>query len=406
MTVRELQVTLELDESTPVGTLAEDGGATYFEFDAGFLASGKGISPYALPARAGLIRHVAKPGVPLPGVFSDSRPDGWGLRLLHRAFAAAGRRRSVATALDELAFLGDRAMGALSYAPTTGPEILFEAVELGALAQHAMAVYRGDLSDVLPELIRAGGSPGGARPKALIGRSGDRTCVGEAGLPAGFDPWLVKFELPQDDADSARREAVWLRLAARAGIAVPEHETIELGNAGTALAVRRFDREPRRHMLSAAGALDVDFRTAVVDYVDLGRLGLFLSGGDLGQAAQLVRRAAFNVLMGNDDDHLKNHAWLYDGRSWEISPAYDLTWSPLAARSGPVCGHVAAVPRAALIELGTRLGLRKQESTQILDEVCAAAEGVRAALAEDDCGTQESLDAADAVEANVARVGA
>ena len=93
---------------------------------------------------------------------------------------------------------------------------------------------------------------------------------------------------------------------------------------------RRFDRQPRRHLLSAAGALDVDFRTAVVDYAELGRLALLLSRGDLGQAAALVRRAAFNVVMGNDDDHLKNHAWLYDGTAWALSPAYDLTWSPLA----------------------------------------------------------------------------
>lgn len=404
MTLRELHVTLHLESSVHVGILAEDAGAVYFEYDAGFLDSGLALSPYALPVRAGLLRHAVKPGVPIPGVFSDSRPDGWGLKLLHRAFARAGRSRATVTALDELAFLGNRAMGALSYAPATGPEVFFEAVELGALAAHAQAVYGGSVDEVLPELLRAGGSPGGARPKALIGRSGDRTCIGEAGLPEGFEPWLVKFERPEDDAECARREAVWLQLAAKAGITVPDHETLDLGPAGTALATRRFDRSPRRHLLSAAGALDVDFRTALVDYTELGKLTLFLTGGDLSQAAEIVRRAVFNVVMGNDDDHLKNHAWLYDGHRWTLSPAYDLTFSPLQARSTPVCGRVTDVPRSALRDLATRLGIPKNTRHEILEQVLDAASRVRATLGEAGCTGPVSKQAADAVESNLRRL--
>jgi len=402
--LRELAVTLHLDEVQPVGVLALDGRQVYFAFDAAFVASGRSLSPYALPVVPGLRAHAAKPGVPVPGVFGDSLPDGWGLRLLHRAFAARGRPRASLTALDHLAFLGDRAMGALGYEPTTGPEALFEAVELGELATHARAVYRGDIDEVLPQLLRAGGSPGGVRPKALIGRRGAETCIGEASLPDGFSPWLVKLERPEDDGDCARREAVWLHLARRAGIIVPSFETVDLGDAGTALVTRRFDRQPRRHLLSAAGALDVDFRTAVVDYAELGRLALLLSRGDLGQAAALVRRAAFNVVMGNDDDHLKNHAWLYDGTAWALSPAYDLTWSPLAARSTPVCGRVADVPRGALEELGARLGLPSGTTGTILDEVCAAADEVASSLEAFGCTNAVSRRAAVDVEARLRRV--
>ncbi len=405
MTLRELHVTLHLGgEPRPVGTLAEDDGAVYFEYDPGFVAAGRQLSPYALPVRTGLHRHATKPGVPIPGVFGDSRPDGWGLRLLHRAFASAGRPRASVTALDELAFLGDRAMGALSYAPSTGPDVLFEAVELGQLADHAQSVYAGTVDDVLPQLLRAGGSPGGARPKALIGRSQSETCVGEAPLPDGFEPWLVKFERPEDDPECAEREAVWLTLAAEAGITVPEHETLALGTAGTALATRRFDRTPRRHLLSAAGALDVDFRTAVVDYGELGKLALFLSDGDLEQVAELVRRALFNVILRNDDDHLKNHAWLYDGERWALSPAYDLTWSPLPERSTPVGGHVHDVPRRALLELGTRLGLPSRRIQGILDDVLAAASRAREALRERGCTGVVSRQAADSVEQSLRRL--
>ncbi len=97
--MRELRVSLHLDEPVFVGILAERDGQVYWEYDAEFQRSGRSISPYLLPPSAGLHRHVAKPGVPLPGVFSDSRPDGWGLKLLHRSFAAVSpcmRRRSTA----------------------------------------------------------------------------------------------------------------------------------------------------------------------------------------------------------------------------------------------------------------------------------------------------------------------
>ena len=404
MSLRELEVSLRLERPVPVGTLAQDGRHTYFSFHPEFLASGASISPYALPVRAGLLRHAPKPGVPIPGVFGDSLPDGWGLKLLHQAFAAEGRPRSAVTALDELAFLGDRAMGALAYEPTTGPAALFDAVDLGSLADQARAVYAGDVDEVLPQLLRAGGSPGGARPKALIGRSGADACVGAGSLPDGFEPWLAKFERPEDDRDAARREAVWLQLAATAGIEVPEHDVVDLGSAGSALLTRRFDRAPRRHLLSAAGALDLDFRTAVVDYAELGKLGLFLTGGDLRQAAAWVRRAMFNVIMGNDDDHLKNHAWLYDGHAWRLSPAYDLTWSPLPARSTPVCGQVRDVSRAALLELADRLGLPRSVAKGILEEVLDAAGGVRAALVAVGCTGPVSTQAAQHVEANLRRL--
>lgn len=404
MTFRELRVTLHLEQDHPVGTLVEQDGAVFFAYDEGFVGAGRSLSPYALPLRLGLHRHAAKPGVPLPGVFGDSRPDGWGLKLLHRAFSASGRPRAAVTAFDELAFLGDRAMGALSYHPTTGPEALFEAVDLGGLAHHAREVYAGAVLDVLPALLRAGGSPGGARPKALIGRSSNGVCLGEGALREGFEPWLVKFERPEDDSEVAQREAVWLALASACGVEVPRHEVLDLGSAGHALATERFDRAPRRHMLSAAGALDVDFRTAWVDYAELGKLALFLSRGSLSQVECLLRRAMFNVVFGNDDDHLKNHAWLFDGHEWRLSPAYDLTWSPLRERSTPVCGHVREVPRKALLQLGTDLGLPASRVKSVLEQVLEVAATTGTVLDAAGCRGEVSRAAARAVEATRRRL--
>ncbi|TNE87276.1 MAG: type II toxin-antitoxin system HipA family toxin [Deltaproteobacteria bacterium] len=406
--MRELRVSLQFADPVDVGVLVEDEqGRIYFEFAQSFLDSGHAISPYTLPARPGLHAHQPKPGVPLPGVFSDSRPDGWGLRLLHRRFANAGRPRSQVTPFDELAFLGQRAMGALAYEPTTGPDTLFEAVELGSLAAHALDVYAGHTTETLPALIRAGGSPGGVRPKALIGRRGDEVCIGEAELPEGFAHWLVKFARPEDDPDAARREAAWMALARRAGLTVADSEVLQLGpDVGDAFATRRFDRSPhRQHMLSAAGALNVDFRTAHADYHDLGRLCALICRGDQSQVARLVRLGMFNVVARNEDDHLKNLAWLYDGDRWALSPAYDLTYAPHASghRQTAVLGGTQQVSRTLLLELGTGLGLRQGVAQTILDEVLEALADVESVLGDFGCTHAVSRAAAADVLAQVER---
>ncbi|MEZ4320679.1 MAG: type II toxin-antitoxin system HipA family toxin [Myxococcota bacterium] len=407
--MRELRVSLQFPDPVEVGVLAEDDrGRIYFEFAQSFLDAGHAISPYALPARPGLLAHQAKPGVPLPGVFSDSRPDGWGLRLLHRRFADAGRPRSQVTPFDELAFLGQRAMGALAYEPTTGPDTLFEAVELGSLAAHALDVYTGHTTETLPALVRAGGSPGGVRPKALIGRRGDEVCIGEAELPEGFSHWLVKFPRPEDDPDAARREAAWMALARRAGLVVADCEVLELGTGvGDAFATRRFDRTPdRRHLLSAAGALNVDFQTAHADYHDLGRLCALLCRGDQSQVARLVRLATFNVVARNEDDHLKNLAWLYDGERWALSPAYDLTYAPHASghRHTAVLGRTQQISREHLLELGKELGLRPAVARTMLEEVLEALADVESVLATFGCTHPVSKTAAADVLRQVDRI--
>jgi serine/threonine-protein kinase HipA len=313
--------------------------------------------------------------------------------------------------LDELAYLGRRAMGALIYEPTTGPDALFESVHLGSLAAESMRVHRGASAKTLPALIRAGGSPGGVRPKALIGRRGDEVCLGDGDLPDGWEHWLVKFERPEDDPDCAHREAAWMHMAQTAGLGVAAFEVLELGgDARNALATRRFDRPGRRrvHMLSAAGALNVDFRTSFGDYHELGRLCSLICNGDLRQLEALVRLAMFNVVARNEDDHLKNLAWLYDGENWTLAPAYDITFAPhpTGYRQTSVMDVVERVTRQNLLELATRLGLSRRDAIAMLDEVLGAASTVRSVLAERGCRGAVSQRAASEVLAEVKRLKA
>jgi len=172
--LRKLTVRLQWspDRSTNVGELAEHDRRVYFEYDADFLFSGIHLSPFKWPTRPGLIEHTDRAFGPLPGVFDDSLPDGWGLLLMDRLFRRRGMAPSSASPLDRLAYLGTRTMGALTYHPPAEVESdpgLFDLYEIGRNAQQ---IFGGEAVEVLPQLMRAGGSPGGARPKMLVGVNG------------------------------------------------------------------------------------------------------------------------------------------------------------------------------------------------------------------------------------------
>jgi serine/threonine-protein kinase HipA len=411
--LKELQVRLHFSASDlrDVGTLAEDGQRVWFEYDPAFAAGGVEISPLRLPlSQRGLIEHPVRPGVPIPGVFNDARPEGWGLKLLHRAFQERGRIHS--TALEDLAFLGSNTMGALVFEPASGPQNqLDEAVELAALAAHAQKVWDDRVQTVLPRLLRAGGPSGGARPKALIGLPSDGSPgfrFGEGPLPEGWEAWLIKFPTSSDDNEVARREAAWMAMAAAGGIEVPRYQILALDGIGDSFAVRRFDRpggEQRLHMLSGAGALNVDFRRVAADYSHLLRAGLHICKGDQSQAQALYRLAVFNVAGCNDDDHLKNVGWLLDPeRGWRLSPGFDLTYSPRPERWTTVGGIGREVGRRPLLALAAEAGIKATQARDILDQVCEATARVRHYLDVWRCHNPVSKAAANAVEQATARL--
>ena len=415
MTARELEVRLQLGagEGRLVGTLVEEGRRVWFAWDRAY--DGPEISPYALPARPGsLVEHPRSPGRALPGVFDDARPDGWGLKLLHRAFQQRGRPARSVSALEELAFLGERTMGALTFHPPSHADAqVADAVELGALARHARQVYADEVTEVLPELVRAGGSPGGARPKALVGLRADDApgvVLGEGRLGPDWRAWMVKFRAPHEDLEVARREQAWMRMAAAAGITVPETRVLDLGDGEEAFGVRRFDRTDdgrRLHMLSAAGALDVDFRAALVDASELLRLTSFVCSGDLRQVVATYRRIVFNVASVNEDDHLKNLAFLLDASgTWSLSPGYDLTWSPHPAgyRSTPVMDESQCVERAHLLELAEVAGLPSRTAHGVLEQVLDATGAVGDFLDEVGCTGAVSVEARTSVHSATARL--
>jgi len=413
--MRELRVHLRFEPGgqVEVGTLAQRGREVWFVYDEAFVASGLQISPIRLPVASGLLPHRFKAGVPIPGVFNDARPDGWGLKLLHRAFQARGRVASSVSPLDELAWLGSHTMGALGFEPVTGPGgDLPDAVELAALAAHAQRVWDDRVTEALPALVRAGGPSGGARPKALIGMPADGGpgfVFGEGELPPGWEAWLVKFPTAHDDAEVGRREAAWMAMARDAGLEVPAFRVLGLAGVGDAYAVRRFDRPGggrRLHMLSAAGAIDVDFRTAAADYHHLLQATRALCPADAAQALAMFRLAVFNVLAVNQDDHLKNVAWLMDAAGrWRLAPGFDLTYSPSPSgeHTTAVAGEARSVTRSHLDDLAGRGGLKPASASAVIAEVAAATSQVGRYLADAGCAGPVSRAAGEAVRAATAR---
>lgn len=356
----------------PVGQLAEADQRIFFEFDPAFLASGMEVSPFKWAARPGLIEHVDRGFGPLPGWIDDSLPDGWGMLLMDRMFRKRGVEPEEISPLDRLAFLGTRTMGALTYHPPEDPDQEPELIDLHKLGSEAQLVYGGKASRALPALLRVGGSPAGARPKALIGVRGDRLISGEGDLPGGFDPWIVKFAARADVRDAGPVEFAYALMAKAAGIDMPKTRLFAVSKGVSYFGVRRFDRGPghsRVHVHTLANLLHANFRLPSTDYLDLLKVTISLTRNhqDLLRA---LRQMVFNIAACNRDDHAKNFAFVMNqAGEWRLSPAYDLSFSP-----GPGGEHTMSVMgegkspgREHVLQVASELGIKTAESADAID---------------------------------------
>jgi serine/threonine-protein kinase HipA len=217
-------------------------------------------------------------------------------------------------------------MGALIYEPINGPDSDPVLVELSRLADNAQQVFAGSSDEVLPELFRAGGSPGGARPKALIAVKGDKIVIADGEVPQGFTSWLVKFSAKGDFPDTGNIEYAYSLMAKDAGLEMPETELME----GQHFAVQRFDRVDncRLHTHTFGNMVGADFRLASLDYEDLFRVVLDVTKSRQ-ELVKALRQMIFNIATHNRDDHSKNFSffWSQSEQGWRLTPAYDLMFS-------------------------------------------------------------------------------
>ena len=299
-----------------------------FEYDETWLTDDERFS--IEPALA-LTRGVfpPPPGQAIFGSIGDSAPDTWGRRLMQRAERRQAERegRHVRT-LGELDYLlgvaDETRLGALRFRWSGGETFqapvragVHALIDLGRLLQITERILRDEETDEDLQLIFAPGSSlGGARPKASV--------IDQHGHLS-----IAKFPKETDDYSIETWEEVALRLAERAGIATPHHELLQVAGKPVLLS-RRFDRvgavrTPFLSAMSMTGSRDGE-RGSYPELVD----ALTQYGAKARvDAAQLYRRVAFNVLVSNVDDHLRNHGFLWTGRDgWLLSPAYDLNPTP------------------------------------------------------------------------------
>ena len=175
--MKRLNVLMATHSDSPisVGQLVHQNRIIHFEYDAEWLKTGFSLSPYHLPLSSRLSKDETGLWQGLHGVFNDSLPDGWGLLLMDRQLRKLGIDPHQISPLERLAWLGQRTMGALIYQPSTGSDNDPLLIELNELAKNAQQFFLGNSDEVLPALFRAGGSPGGARPKALIATKGKKS---------------------------------------------------------------------------------------------------------------------------------------------------------------------------------------------------------------------------------------
>ncbi|MCP4657254.1 MAG: type II toxin-antitoxin system HipA family toxin [bacterium] len=329
-----------------VGAVAEtDEGQIVFEYDESFRRSGIEISPASLPLAVrgpqrfpDLARLDAFEG--LPGVVADALPDRFGNAIIRKYFAERGRPDWAMSPVQKLLYVGSRAMGALEFRPAIKiPRKAREdeALEVAALVEAARRVVEGRTEVAVPEIMRLGSSAGGARAKAVILWNPANNEVRSAFAPAraGDQHWLIKFdgvgELDNPDPTPRpynRIEHAYGALARAAGVETADQRLLE--ERGLAhFMTRRFDRVGNRrlHMHTLGGMEHIDYNLpGLCSYEQYFRRVLAL---DLGYPAleQVFRRACFNLLAVNQDDHVKNFAFLMDEKGrWRLSPAYDLTF--------------------------------------------------------------------------------
>jgi len=383
-----------------VGAVAEapDGRIT-FEYDDAFRSSGQEVSPIHLPlSRAGpqefpeLRRLPAFAG--LPGLLADSLPDAFGNAVIKRYFEQRGTPDASLSPVQKLLYIGSRALGALEYHPPLrgpGTRASDEALEVARLVEEARRVVEGDTTVAVPEMMQVGASAGGARAKALIlwDRAANRVRSGFARPADGDEYWLIKFDgvtggtggprLQEDlrPGPFGRIEFAYARMAQAAGIAMTETSLLHERDYAHFMT-RRFDRDRvlRLHMHSLGGLQHVDYNIrGAMSYEAYLRTIRVLG---MGQPAvnEGYRRAVFNVAAVNQDDHVKNLAFLMapDGQ-WRLSPAFDVTYAKgnewTRTHQMTVGGKDADITRRDLLALGASMDVPHDGAGIIADVVGA-----------------------------------
>jgi serine/threonine-protein kinase HipA len=361
---------------------------SYFQYNPDYLSrNSTNILPFIIkrsPETQSFPKFEGKTFRGLPPMFADSLPDVFGNHLFQSWLIAQGKTIQL-NALEQLAYVGHRGMGAWEYEPAITMEApsSFRIAEMAQLLSEIMVEKESATpqianSESLLNLFRTGTSAGGMRPKILVAKHRKTAQILPGDLLYGphYDPFLVKLNLENDAFHPKETiEFIYANIAKQLGIEMMPCELWEEKH----FATQRFDRQnnQKQHVLTAAGLTGWDYQNPEdSSYENLFKLAMALKI-PLSELQQLFRRMVFNVVFNNIDDHLKNHSFCYRpmSDSWHLAPAYDLTYAlnpklkfHKVSRALSINGKREQINKQDLLKIADSFSIEHAEQT--IQEIC------------------------------------
>jgi serine/threonine-protein kinase HipA len=336
-------------------SIEDNSDVAVFQYERSFARSGIQVAQISMPLRRepytfGSLSRESFRG--LPGLLSDSLPDKFGNALIDAWLASEGRSPGSFNAVERLCYIGTRGMGALEFAPVLGPRssrskdikidslVRLASEVLTSRKEFVASLAQADKADAMRDILLVGTSAGGARAKAVIAYNPltHEVRSGQVNAGPGFEYWILKFDGVSGNKDKELADAkgfcaiefAYSNMAKQAGIHMTECQLLA-EDGRRHFMTKRFDRlegGAKLHMQSLAALGHYDFNQPgahsyeealwVIRTLDLG----------IDAVEQQFRRMVFNIIARNQDDHVKNIAFLMDrGGRWTLAPAFDVTYA-------------------------------------------------------------------------------
>lgn len=377
-----------------------------FQYTPEFVSSNIQVAPLTMPLRetpyefSALARDTFNG---LPGLLADSLPDKFGNALIDAWLARIGRSLQSFNPVERLCYLGERGMGALEFQPVmlqrNSRDIELDVAELVNLANQVLnqrenlsVTFTGE-DDRAPieDIIRVGTSAGGARAKAIVAWNPqtDEFRSGQVKQNTGFSNWLIKFDGVGGNGDKeladpqgyGQIEYAYYLMALESGINMSECRLHREGGRAHFMT-KRFDRSnggKKLHMQSLGAMMHYDFNQAGAHSYEQALQVIAQLGLTMFEREQQFRRAVFNVSARNQDDHVKNIAYLMNkAGQWQLAPAFDMVYSynPDGAWTGKhqmsVNGKRDEFVIDDLLSLAKSAGIKARQAKGIIGEVAEA----------------------------------
>lgn len=343
-----------------VGKLKIEDGLIYFKYHHNWLKNGFSISPFKLPLKDQVFKWKNN-NQEIWGVFLDCLPDGWGIRLNIKKCAQHGINYNNLNILEKLSLTDKTGLGGLDFLPSNNIKENIK-INLNQIVNDVIENYQ-DISNLklINEIYQQANSTGGARPK-LHFRDIDN------------HNWIVKLPMNIDDLNVGRKEYESNLIAKKSGINTNDFKLIKLEIGIELFAAKRFDileNGEKLHTISIAGLLDLDFRIATIDYINVFEIISMISVNKQEDYYEFFKRMVFNYKYNNCDDHLKNTNFIYDNslNGYKLSPSFDTTKTPELKYHKLLCNNKEFPNNKDFLEIANKFNLNIKECESIISNI-------------------------------------